>query len=173
MRIGFMSAAVAAFTTMLLTGCNSTEDTLRPLSNDANISETNQSDAQTEPAAASQTIRFTPIIGAPIESITPLSRQLAIEAKTRGFAIRASNEQSANEVLKGYLSAFNDGQQTAVIYVWDVLDPTGNRLHRIQGQEVVPGAASDAWASVPSATMERIATRIFEDYQSWRQRVPS
>ena len=172
MRIGILSTVVASFATVLLAGCNSTEDTLRPLSNDANISATTQTDTQTVPEGSSGTIRFTPIIGAPIEAITPLSRQLAIEAKARGFAIRASNEQSANEVLKGYLSAFNDGQQTAVIYVWDVLDPAGSRLHRIQGQEVVPGAATDAWASVPSATMERIATRIFEEYQSWRQRKP-
>jgi len=170
MRIRILSTAVASIAALVLAGCNSTEDTLRPLPNESGTTGVSQSETQTEFSASSGSIRFTPIIGAPIEAITPLSRQLAKEAKARGFAIRASNEQNANQVLKGYLSAFNDGQQTAVIFVWDVLDPAGSRLHRIQGQESVPGAASDAWASVPSTTMERIATRIFEEYQSWRQR---
>ena len=48
--------------------------------------------------------------------------------------------------LKGYFSAFNDGKQTTLIYVWDVLDPPDQRIHRIQGQESVPGRPHDPWA---------------------------
>lgn len=172
MRIGDFSVAAVFVSAMILAGCNSTEDSLRPLPKDVEAAGATSTDPLAQPIILAGSIRFTPIIGAPIEAITPLSRQLSAEAKARGFTILASNEQNSEQVLKGYLSAFNDGQQTAVIYVWDVLDQTGKRLHRIQGQENIPGAAADAWASVPASTMERIATRIFDDYQSWLQQKP-
>jgi hypothetical protein len=55
-----------------------------------------------------------------------------------------------------------------VFYVWDILDPSGARLHRIQGQEAFPGSAGDPWASVPANVMERIATRSIDEYANWR-----
>lgn len=126
--------------------------------------------ASLPPAApgAAGSLRFTPVIGAPVGAVTPLSRQLAAEARSRGFTIVSAAGQEGRHVLKGYFSAFNDGAKTTIVFVWDVLDPSGARLHRIQGQEEVPGAAgADPWAGVPPATMERIAARTFQDYQAW------
>lgn len=120
------------------------------------------------PQGGNATLRFTPVIGAPVAAVTPLSRQLAAEARGRGLTIVSAAGQEGRHVLKGYFSAFNDGAKTTIVYVWDVLDPAGARLHRIQGQEEVAGAAgADPWAGVPPATMERIATRTFQDYQAW------
>lgn len=113
-------------------------------------------------------IRFTPVIGAPISAVTPLSRQLGTEARRRGLAIRSSADTQSDNVLKGYFSALNDNENTTVVFVWDVLDNDGNRLYRIQGQEQVPGASGDPWSSVPASTMEAIANRTIEDYLAWR-----
>ncbi|MBU4527230.1 MAG: hypothetical protein KUA43_18885 [Hoeflea sp.] len=113
-------------------------------------------------------IRFMPVIGAPVNAVTPLSRQLAVEARNRGFAILSASDPGGEHVLKGYFSADNFGGQTTVFYVWDVLDPAGNRLHRIQGQEATAGGAGDPWASIPADVMERIAARSIADYAAWR-----
>jgi hypothetical protein len=126
--------------------------------------------------SAGNTIRFLPVIGAPVEAVTPLSRRLGSDARASGLVIRPSNDASAAEILKGYFSAFEGdgpkGRQVTIVYVWDVLDPAGNRLNRMQGQEVVPirGAAREnsPWASVPAATMELIAAKTISDYLNWR-----
>lgn len=115
-------------------------------------------------------IRFLPIIGAPVQSVTPLSRQLGNEARAHQLKIKSSSDTTSDHILKGYLSAFNDGKKTTVVYVWDVLDASGRRLSRLQGQEEVPGAARDAWASVPPATMQSIATRTIQQYLEWKQK---
>ncbi|AKH99423.1 hypothetical protein IMCC20628_00699 [Hoeflea sp. IMCC20628] len=179
-------------------GCNSTEQTLQPIPGDQQASSENaglSSSATTEvfanapgSVAGSQTpadpaaqapvslaggqvrgrIRFMPVIGAPVNAVTPLSRQLAVEARNRGLAILSASDNGGDHVLKGYFSADNFDGQTTVFYVWDVLDTTGARLHRIQGQESFPGGAGDPWASVPADVMERVAARSLADYTAWR-----
>ncbi|MFC3164595.1 hypothetical protein [Ciceribacter thiooxidans] len=118
-------------------------------------------------APAKGTIRFLPIIGAPIQAVTPLSRQLGAEARARGLVIKGSNDPAADHILKGYFSAFAEGGQVTIVYVWDVLNQSGSRLHRIQGQEVVPSSATEAWAGVPASLMQQIATKTINEYTSW------
>ena len=83
-----------------------------------------------------------------------------------------SGDQTAEHVLKGYLSAYADGGKVTVVYVWDVLDNSGARLHRIQGQETVSGNAADPWAAVPARTMEGIASKTIRQYLDWRGSAP-
>lgn len=119
--------------------------------------------------AAGESIRFLPIIGAPVEAVTPLSRQLGAQARARGLTIKSSSDNSSRHILKGYFSAMANGSSTTVTYVWDVLDSSGSRLHRIQGEDSVQATAKDPWAAVPAGTMEAIASRTIQEYMSWKQ----
>ena len=119
--------------------------------------------------ARGNTVRFLPIIGAPVQAVTPLSRQLGAEARSHGLSIKSSTDASSDYILKGYLSAFSDAGKVTVVYVWDVLDSGGARLHRIQGQESVPTAAADPWAGVPASVMQQIGSKTIAEFSSWRQ----
>lgn len=130
-----------------------------------------QQQASLPPAAATtggNSIRFLPIIGAPVQAVTPLSRQLGADARSLGLTIKSSSDASASYILKGYLSAFEDGPQISVTYVWDVLDSAGNRVHRIQGAESAPLKRGDPWTAVPPAVMQKIATKTMSEFSSWR-----
>ncbi len=124
----------------------------------------------TRETSSQGTIRFLPIIGAPVRAVTPLSRQLGAQARATGLAIRASADTSTDHILKGYFSAFGDGDGVSVVYVWDILDNSGARLHRIQGTEKLASSdkGKDPWAAVPPATMEAIATRTINEYIAWK-----
>ena len=129
-----------------------------------------QQQASLPPTAATggNSVRFLPIIGAPVEAVTPLSRQLGAEARSLGLTIKSSSDSSASYILKGYLSAFQDGPQISVTYVWDVLDNSGARLHRIQGAESAPLKRGDPWTAVPPVVMQKIATKTMSEFNSWR-----
>lgn len=119
------------------------------------------------PAVAS--IRFTPVIGAPIEVVRPLSSQLAAAARAQGIAIRTSTDTRTDNILRGYFSASSNGKQTVVVYVWDVLDNAGNRVDRIQGQETVEGRTKgDPWSAVPASIMQTIADKTIASYAAWK-----
>lgn len=112
-------------------------------------------------------LRFAPIVGAPIAAATPLSQRLSALAKQKGIVLGTAGDTDNTHIMKGYFSALPDGNLTTIIYVWDILDPAGTRLHRIQGQEKVPGGAADPWSSVPAATMEGIADKAINGYLAW------
>jgi len=127
-----------------------------------------QQTAALAPSGAAS-IRFLPIIGAPVQAVTPLSRQLGAEARAKGLTILPSADTSATNILKGYLSAFEDGGKVTVVYVWDILDANGARLHRLQGQEAVASRGGDPWSAVTDGVMQKIAAKTLDDYQAWRQ----
>ena len=137
----------------------------------ADDSQPEQQQASLPPTAAAggNSVRFLPIIGAPVEAVTPLSRQLGADARSLGLTIKSSSDSSAAYILKGYLSAFEDGPQISVTYVWDVLDSNGNRVHRIQGSESAPLKRGAPWSAVPPTVMQKIATKTMSEFNSWRE----
>lgn len=130
--------------------------------------------AATTPATPARTaslkpgnLHIAPIVGAPVSVVTPLTHRMSDDARAKGIKLAGSNDPSAAYVMKGYFSALSEDNQTTVLYVWDVLDASGNRLHRIQGQEKVPGASEDSWSVVKPAAMQAIADRTMQEYSSW------
>jgi hypothetical protein len=155
------------------------EATSEPVSNaeaeDQDIAAAEAKETPAEPAriamlppTGGSTVRFLPIIGAPVQAVTPLSRQLGAEARSHGLSIKSSNDNSSAFILKGYLNAFSDSGKVTIVYVWDVLDNSGSRLHRIQGQESIPSDAQDPWAAVPASVMQQIASKTITEFSSWR-----
>ncbi|MEL6435688.1 MAG: hypothetical protein AAFP99_02720 [Pseudomonadota bacterium] len=120
-------------------------------------------------AAVSQSqVYFAPIVGAPVDKVTALSRRLSAASPTRGVRLSPSKASGINHEIRGYFSALSENGQTTVIHVWDVFTPNGQRVHRIQAQERVSGVSADPWRIVPAATMEAIAEKVLAEYSSWR-----
>ena len=116
---------------------------------------------------SSQRVQFAPIVGATVESVTPLSKELSARAKARGLTLVPANDPSTTLLMKGYFSALTDNSQTTVIYVWDVLDPAGNRLHRIEGQQKAPPGKGQGFAAVTEGTMKAIADQTIDQLVTW------
>ncbi|MBO6537880.1 MAG: hypothetical protein JJ969_00665 [Rhizobiaceae bacterium] len=112
-------------------------------------------------------IQFAPVIGAAAEAVPALSARLRARANQRAVTVAGSGDPAVTHVMKGYFSAFTDRGETTVIYVWDVLDPAGNRLHRIQGQQAETGTGGEGWNAVTAPTMEVIADRTVDELAVW------
>lgn len=114
------------------------------------------------------TIRFTPVIGAPVSAIRPLSAELEKSALRHGVVIRNTAGKPVDNVLRGYFSASRRGSHTELVYVWDILDSSGTQLHRMQGTVTTAGGSKNVWDSVPAATMRDIARKTISGYLAWR-----
>ncbi|MEZ2329222.1 hypothetical protein AB6802_05825 [Mesorhizobium sp. RCC_202] len=113
-------------------------------------------------------LQVAPIVGAPVEAAGPLTAELQTRARQRGLTLVGSTDQTATHVLKGYFSTMSEGKDTTVIYVWDVYDPSGNRLHRINGQQKAPSAGSgEGWPTVAPAIMQSIADQTIDQFAAW------
>ncbi len=75
---------------------------------------------------------------------------------------------SSDYTLRGYVVAAREAAGTKVSYIWDVNNATGQRVHRITGEEVVQGAAgNDPWAAVTPQVMASIANRTAAALSAW------
>lgn len=171
-----LAGAIGLTVVTSLSACTSTQDVLEPsalASSEQAAATTPVSTASANatqaaaPVSTNTRVQFAPVIGAPASAATPLSARLSARAAARGIPLVASGQSSATLTMKGYFSAITDGGQTSVIYVWDVIDPTGARIHRIQGQAKAPATAGDGWDGVQSATMEAIADDSVDQLASW------
>ena len=118
--------------------------------------------------AGNARVQFAPVIGAAAEAVPSLSSRLTARAAQRGLTITPQTD-GATHIVKGYFSTISDEGGTTVIFVWDVLDPAGNRLHRIQGQEKARGGSGEGWVAVTPETMEAIADRTVDELATWLQ----
>ena len=183
-RLPFLAASLLA--AIVLSACSSTQDVLEPSAIAASPPSSGALQAENEagsppvqtasanaavplnPGIAARTrLRFDPIVGATVNVATPLTERLAQRARARGITLAGSTDPSTTHVLKGYFSTLTEGGQTTVIYVWDVYDPAGHRLHRINGQQKAPSGGAEGWAAVPPATMQAIADSTVDQLASW------
>lgn len=111
---------------------------------------------------------FAPVTGAPATVLMRISAQLGKEAFAQHVTLVPSDDPSANYVIKGYLSAVGDVSGTILVYVWDVFDTSGKRVHRISGQETSPsGSQQDPWSGVDDATAINVARRTISALVAW------
>jgi hypothetical protein len=181
-RSPFLAASLLA--ALATAGCTSSQDVLEPsaiaAAPPAAGAIPGEGDASMAPAAtASVTVpvsaavasgtrlRFDPLVGASVDAATPLTERLAERAKARGFVLAGSADPAATHVLKGYFSTMSEGRATTVVYVWDIYDPSGNRLHRINGQQQAPSSSAEGWVAVPPQTMQSIADATIDQLAAW------
>jgi hypothetical protein len=107
------------------------------------------------------------ISGAPEDVVITTTNTFTAQAKARNLNFSTSSDPSATYQLRGYLSAVGDKQGTILVYVWDVFDTRGVRLHRISGQERGSGSDSDPWAGIKDNTVQAAARDTIDDLVAW------
>jgi hypothetical protein len=186
---------VAAFT-----GCSSTQDVLQPTAPEvaaasnppastpapadpatgaaaapsvSGQSATPAAQGTIDPAKVARArIQFAPIVGTSVEAATALSERLSLRAKDRGMRLTGTGDIATTHVLKGYFTPLTEGKQTTVIYVWDVYDPAGTRVHRISGQQKAVSSGGEGWAGVQPDTMRQIADATIDQFAQWISAAP-
>lgn len=170
---------------LTLASCNSTEGVLTPENsvgpeqvdtgqintgqNDVNATSLTASQfAVTEQSGTGTKVHILPIVGAPTDKIAALARTLSANASANGIVLTQRDSAETQYQLKGYLSAFSDETQTNVVYVWDILDTSNQRVYRIQGQKSTSTITNDAWQAVSADIMEAIAGETIAAFNNWQ-----
>lgn len=129
-----------------------------------------QTPSETQQVASldtSKALTFLPFEGAPQSKASSLTRLLNSAAQADGLAILPATRAGAKYRVKGYFSALNDGNGTLLVYVWDVVDGSGKRIHRINGRERTGTSKTDPWQAITDAEIERVAKDTTSRLKTW------
>ena len=126
----------------------------------------------TQPAKPAQTARariaIAPVIGAPDGVAKQLASQLGVEVLKANIAVAKAAGEKVDYTLRGYIVAAREASGTKVSYIWDVTNPTGARVHRITGEEVIAATGSnDPWQSVSPQLVQTIAAKTGASLDKW------
>ena len=170
-----MRGTIAALTLIVaggLAGCSNGVGNLGNLLQGNNSSATTQT-ALTAPSTTASVasrgkIAMAPVIGAPDSIAKQIVAQLGSEAAKSQIAVSKTPGETVDYTLRGYIVAAREATSTKVSYIWDVTNPTGARVHRITGEEVIKGAgAGDPWTSVSPQLIQVIAAKTGQQLSGW------
>jgi hypothetical protein len=161
----YAAAAAIIFSATGLAGC----ETGGSILGGSFASNDTPTQSQTPVAAAPVAkIALAPVIGAPDPVSKQLVSQLTGAVEKQRIAIAPDRDAKADYMLRGYIVAARDKSSTKVSYIWDVTDPTGKRVNRVTGEEVVPTTnPKDPWASVTPAVTQSIADKTASSLGAW------
>jgi hypothetical protein len=131
----------------------------------------NNAPQESQPQAVAQApvakVAVNSIVGPP----DALGRQLHQEfasALARQRVGVASKDERADFNLRPYILAAKEKHGTKVSYVLDVSEPTGKRVNRFAGEEMVAASPSqDPWAAISPAVAEAIAAKATGSFVAW------
>ncbi|WP_026380960.1 hypothetical protein [Afifella pfennigii] len=112
-------------------------------------------------------IAFAPLSGPPQKVADELALVVASDATSRNIRLTPFKEGGASYTLKGYLSAVEDGDGTLLVYVWDVLSPDLQRVHRISGKVEIDRRAEDSWQVVDRAALAGLSAHTLDKLTAW------
>ena len=113
-------------------------------------------------------IAFAPIIGPPAAIGKYLNGQLVAAVQQKKITVVADIDKTATYTVQGFLAQSNEAKSEKFSFIWDVRDKSGNRVHRILGEEAVPAkTGAKPWSSINNAALQKIAAKTAEDLAVW------
>jgi hypothetical protein len=107
------------------------------------------------------------IVGPPDALGKQLQQQFAAALEQHRVVVVQKGD-GADLFLRPYILAAKEKRGTKISYVMDVSDPTGKRVNRFTGEELVPTSPSaDPWAAITSAVAEAIAAKATGAFVAW------
>jgi hypothetical protein len=121
------------------------------------------------PVVVQKRVAMAPVIGAPEAVARQLSDLVVQSANQQKLTLSTDVSQPTDFTLRGYIVAARERANIKLSYIWDVTDPTGKRVNRITGEEIVPAnpANRDPWASASPAVLQTIATKSATSLAAW------
>jgi hypothetical protein len=113
------------------------------------------------------TFAMTTVTGIPGKFQIALQQSLQKFAATRDVLLVSTSDPKATYRVEGYISAIGDVNRVVLVYVWDVFDTTGNRVHRFSGEEPTQVGAVDPWTAVKLDMIDDAARETIDALADW------
>jgi len=108
------------------------------------------------------------IVGPPDPLSKQLHQEFASALEQQRVAVAHKKDERSDYLLRPYILAAKQKKGTKVSYVLDVSEPTGKRVNRFAGEEVVPGSPSpDPWAAITPTVAQAIAAKATSAFVAW------
>jgi hypothetical protein len=108
------------------------------------------------------------IVGPPDALGRQLQQQFSSALERQRVSVTPNKDERADYNLRPYILAAKEKGGTKVSYVLDVSEPSGKRVNRFAGEEIVPASGSqDPWAAITPAVAEAVVAKATGSFMAW------
>ncbi|MHA1523184.1 MAG: hypothetical protein ACTSY1_02115 [Alphaproteobacteria bacterium] len=112
-------------------------------------------------------------VGLPGKLAARLVTQLQEQLSQRRISLAKQSDGLARYNLQGFCSVVPSKTEVGLACVWDVVDPSGARAHRIVSEQSIPGAPpADPWSVVSTTILDNAAKTTANKVANWLQSAP-
>ncbi len=165
-KLGAAHYLVAVISACALGGCVETMDTLQT----ASIDNGRHPAVRPGVSPSGATVAFASVEGPPPALVARFTDQLAAAAMSR--AIVTADAQTADYLVRGYLTAYAVPEGTAITYVWDVFDNQKRHAQRVDDTITLKESAGDPWSLADDAVMASVAGKSADDLAAYLSNTP-
>jgi hypothetical protein len=166
-KLGAAYFAAAAILACALGGCVETTDTMQTASIAASPQPVS---ARPGVSPSGATIAFASLEGAPPALSAGFRDQLTAAAASRDIA--TADGQSADYLVRGYLTAYPVAERTTIAFVWDVFDKQKRHATRIDDTVTVQQSAQNSWSLADPTVMANVAAKSADDLAAFLSNTP-
>jgi hypothetical protein len=157
-------AAVIGLSFLSIAGCGGTPSfSLFPSASNA----PQEAAAQAASEAPVAKVAVNSIVGPPDALGRQLQQNFTASLERQRVSV-ASKDDRADFNLRPYILAAKEKNGTKVSYVLDVSEPSGKRVNRFAGEEIVSASPSqDPWGAITPAVAEAITAKATGSFVAW------
>ena len=112
-----------------------------------------------QPTSSQSKVAVAPIMGAPDAVSKDVAGLLGSSLERQRVSVSKDGERP-DYTLRGYMVATRERASTKVAYIFDLTDPAGKRVNRIQGEEMAQGGdAKNPWSAITPEVAQRITDK--------------
>ena len=113
-------------------------------------------------------LAIAPVIGAPEAVAKQMQSSLSGALAKQKIAVAQNATDKTDYTLRGYVVSAREKAGVKVSYIWDLTTPTGQRVNRITGEEIVSaGSNRDPWSSVSPQVIDTISSKTATQIATW------
>lgn len=159
-----LAVALAVLASLSLAGCGGNSFSLFQSASDS----TQEASPQVASQAPVAKVAINPIVGPPDALGRQLHQEFATALEKQRVGVTQSKSERADFNLRPYILAAKEKKGTKISYVLDVSEPSGKRVNRFAGEEIIAASPSqDPWTAITPAVAEAIAAKATGSFVAW------
>jgi hypothetical protein len=115
-------------------------------------------------------VSFLPFSGVPTNTADTIYKAIRSHASDEGVKLALRLDEPATYRVKTYINAVGNSSSATYVFIVEIYDAGGARVHRFVGQEYGPAPSGDPWNGIDTDTMHHLGDRILQGVKAWLTR---
>ena len=114
--------------------------------------------------------QFLPFSGVPVNTADAIYKNVRAHATEEGITLALRLDEPSTYRVRTLINAVGTTDVSTFIFIVEIYDVAGKRVHRFVGQEYGTAPSGEAWSGIDSDTERHLGDRILAGVKAWATR---